>query len=61
MIEQFFQEVIKELGATGVLLLGLTFLLLHVSREISRPLNVINKEIGQIRDLLKEALMKMKK
>ncbi len=61
MIEEFMTAVVKELGATGIMLLGLTVLLLHVAREISRPLKVINKEIGQIRDLLKEALLKMQK
>ena len=61
MIETFCKAIIEELGATGVLLLGLTMIFFHVAREISRPLKVINKEIGQIRDLLKEALIKLDK
>lgn len=61
MIESFMKAVIEELGATGVLLLGLTFIGLKVSRDISKPLNVINKEIGEIRDLLREALIKLDK
>ncbi len=61
MFETFCKALIEELGATGIMLLGLTFLLLHVARKISRPLEVINKEIGEIRDLLKEAIIVMKK
>jgi len=60
MIEIFLKSIIEELGATGVLLLGLTVIFFHVAREISKPLKVINKEIGEIRDLLKEAIIKMK-
>ena len=59
MIETFCKALIEELGATGILLLGLTIIAIHVSREISRPLKVINHEIGEIRDLLKEALVKL--
>lgn len=56
MIERFMTSVIEELGATGILLLGLTAIGFHVAREISRPLKVINKEIGEIRDLLKDLI-----
>ncbi len=61
MLETFLKALIEELGATGIMLLGLTVLLLHVAREISGPLKVINKEIGDIRDLLREAISLMKK
>lgn len=61
MIETFCTALIKELGATGILLLGLAIIFFHVTREISRPLKVINGEIGEIRDLLKEALIHMRK
>jgi len=61
MIEKFMTAVIQELGATGVLLLGLTIIFFHVAREISGPLKIINGEIGEIRDLLKEAIIKMDK
>lgn len=60
MIETFMQAIIAELGATGILLLGLTIICFHVAREISAPLKVINREIGEIRDLLKELISKMK-
>ena len=61
MIETFIKAIVEELGATGILLLGLTVIAFHVAREISSPLKVINKEIGEIRDLLKEALIKLDK
>lgn len=61
MLEAFAQKLIEELGATGILLLGLAGIMIHVAREISRPLRIINHEIGQIRDLLKEAVIKMTK
>jgi len=61
MIETFMKAVIEELGATGVLLLGLTVIAFHVAREISAPLKVINREIGEIRDLLKEVIIKLDK
>ena len=61
MIETFVKALIEELGATGILLLGLTVIAIHVAREISRPLKTINHEIGEIRDLLKEALIKLEK
>lgn len=61
MIETFITALIQELGATGILLLGLTAIAIHVAREISRPLKTINREIGEIRDLLKEAIIKLDK
>ena len=60
MIETFMTAIIQELGATGVLLLGLTIICFHVAREISAPLKTINREIGEIRDLLKEIAAKLK-
>lgn len=61
MLETFFKALIDELGATGILLLGLAGIAFHVSREISRPLKTINREIGEIRELLKEAIIMLKK
>jgi len=61
MIEVFCKALIEELGATGILLLGLTAISFHLAREISRPLKVINSEIGEIRDLLKEVVNKLDK
>lgn len=60
MIIQTIEVIIKELGATGVLLLGLLWIMLRTAREIARPLNIINHEIGEIRDLIKEALTILK-
>jgi len=42
MIEKFFTALIAELQTTGILLLGLYGILIHVAREISRPLKVLN-------------------
>ena len=61
MLETFFKALIDELGATGILLLGLAGIAFHTTREISRPLKTINHEIGEIRDMLKEALILFKK
>ena len=61
MIEQTLKAIIEELGATGVLLVGLTFIALRLAKEISAPLKVINGELGEIRDLLKEAVIRLKK
>ena len=61
MIERFIQCLIEELGTTGIMLLGLFAIMIHVAREISTPLKTINKEIGEIRDLLKELLRLQKK
>ena len=61
MVEQFIQALIKELGTTGIMLLGLFAIMIHVAREISAPLKIINSEIGEIRDLLKELISMQKK
>ena len=60
MIENFIKCLIEELGATGIMLLGLFVIMIHVAREISAPLKTMNKEIGEIRDLLKEITLKFK-
>jgi len=56
MIEKILTSLIEELGATGVLLFGLMIIGFHLAREISRPLKIINREIGEIRDLLKDLI-----
>ena len=61
MLETFCKALIEELGATGILLLGFAVIALHVAREISRPLKTINREIGEIRDLIRDALLLFKK
>ena len=61
MLEEAMKAVIEELGATGVLLLGLTIIFFHVAREISAPLKIINSEIGEIRDLLEKLVTKLDK
>ena len=61
MIETFCQELIRELGATGILVMIMLLVLIYSAGEISRPLKVINGELGEIRDLLKEALATIKR
>lgn len=54
MIEQFFEKLIEELGATGVLVLGLYVLLYRPLRDISKHMRNINDEIKEIISLMKE-------
>ena len=61
MIETFCKTLIEELGATGILILALALIGFLAAKEISRPIKIINKEIGEIRDVAKEALIHMKK
>lgn len=53
MIEDFCAKLINELGATGVLVVGLIWILYLPLRQISKSLEIINEELGQIRDILK--------
>jgi len=52
MIEKFFQILIKELGPTGLLVLGLYWALGRPLSSISSSLRTINHEIGEIIRLL---------
>jgi hypothetical protein len=61
MIEKFCTLIIKELGATGLLVVGLYFVLGKPLCMISNSLRVINGEVGEIRDLMKELLSKLDK
>lgn len=58
MIEQFFEQVVGELGVTGLLILGLYFTLGKHLLKMSRCLDNINREIGEIRDYLKKLVEK---
>jgi len=53
MIELCIHQIVQDLGATGVLVVGL-FLILHGPlKQMAKSLNIINHEIGEIKDLLK--------
>jgi len=54
MIELFCKAVVNELGATGLLVLGLYLILYNPMRSIAHSLCVINFEVGEILRTLKE-------
>ena len=54
MIEQIIITVINELRATGLLVLGLYFLLYRPLRSMALHLSVINGELGEVVQLLKD-------
>ncbi len=48
MIERFFEQLINELGATGLLVIGLYFILYRPLKSISKHTRKINDELGAI-------------
>ncbi|RLG71709.1 MAG: hypothetical protein DRO11_03855 [Methanobacteriota archaeon] len=52
MIEKIIESIIKELGPTGLLVIGLYYILDKVSRKLIEELKVINDEIGEIAEAL---------
>ncbi len=48
MIEQFFEEVIKELGTSGLLIVGLYFLLYKPLASMAKHIHNINDELAGI-------------
>jgi len=52
MIEKFLERLIQELGPTGILVIGLYLIMYQPMRRIATHLEIINKEIGEIRDLM---------
>ena len=52
MIDTFLKETIRELGPTGLLVIGLYYILNKAADKIAQRLLIINHELGQIRDLL---------
>lgn len=61
MIEKFFTALIAELQTTGILLLGLYAILIHVAREISRPLKIMNHNSTEGLAILKAIAQKLDK
>lgn len=53
MIELVIQTIIRDLGPTGLLVVGLYFIAGQYLKKISTHLYTINHELGEIRDLLK--------
>jgi hypothetical protein len=52
MIENILTVVIKELGATGLMLFGLYFILMRVGKMIATHLYVINHNTTKISELI---------
>lgn len=53
MIESFFEKVIEELGATGLLVLGLYYILYRPLKTMTSHLAKINDELGKILEIYK--------
>ncbi len=56
MIEKFLDSLVKELGATGLLIIGLYWILYFPMRRIATSLDIVNKELGEIRDCIKKEI-----
>lgn len=50
MIERIIEKLVNELGATGLLVIGLYWILYQPLHSISRYMKNINKELSEIRD-----------
>ena len=55
MIERFCEKLIAELGTNGILIIGLYWLLYNPLKKIAGHLEIINKELGEIRDIIKRS------
>ena len=56
MIEQILEGLIKELGATGVLVIGLYAMLYRPLKSMSCHLGKINEELGELITMLKKEI-----
>jgi hypothetical protein len=59
MIQEIINQIIKELGPTGLLICGLYFLLGKHIQNISKHIETINEELGQIKNILREGVEKL--
>lgn len=55
MIERFLEKLIGELGATGLLVIGLYFILYRPLNSMSHHIRTINYELGEVVKLLKNS------
>lgn len=53
MIEQIIESIIKELGATGILIIAITWILQSTTKKILAKLDFLNDELQTIIRLLK--------
>ncbi len=56
VIEQFFEKLIQELGATGLLVIGLYFILYRPLVHMAKHLHTINDELGELIQLIKDSI-----
>ena len=59
MIERFIEKLIQELGATGLLVIGLYFILYRPLNCMAKYIKNINRELGEIITLFKIAQSKI--
>ncbi len=55
MIEKFFEKLIQELGATGLLVIGLYFILYRPLNSMAKHIRKINDELGEMLTIMKNA------
>lgn len=53
MIDKIVLLIIQDLGPTGLLVVGLYFVIGQHLKKMGQHLEVINKEVGEIRDIIK--------
>ena len=58
MIEHFMILIIKDLGPTGLLICGLYFMAGKHLEKMEKHIEIMNQELGEIRDIIKTALDK---
>lgn len=54
MIEHFLEKLIDELGATGLLVIGLYFILYRPLNSMAHYVHKINDELKEMLELMKE-------
>lgn len=57
MINQILTIIINDLGATGLLVIGLYFVLYRPLIRMTNSLNIINHELGRVIDILEITMM----
>ncbi len=53
MIERFLEKLIEELGATGLLVIGLYFILYRPLNSMQKHIETINHELSELIELIK--------
>jgi hypothetical protein len=61
MIEKFMTMIIQELGPTGLLILGMYWIFQKHLKCMCDHIIVMNHEMGEIRDLIKEYMLRHEK